>query len=469
MSTGAPFDRGALHPKAAASFDRRGDSLLALFERRPPAPSPPEPFESRRPAEVIHAVATEPVGEFCDASLRATGWYFHDGGDLMALAGPGYRTLRLLVEDVRRKPPFHEGFSQRFLEKAVVTWCHAASIGKAKSGLASHLLEECGRAYGEHVYLVPLAYVEIAQDFQIGGVRLVTIPPQLFEEAAQRARERHPESENAGRNYEELGRKLGNVAAVEVRTMGEKRFAADRALEVARDVAGVIRFMSPSAISALVPSPVHPLGHDPLPTIQMLRLDGSRLAGAEAEFFHAGLAMWKLSGQDIEHLTSGSLANVGYFFDGRPLNDFGERVRKAFFGFCRAIGRYDAGDRLVGAVSALEYLLVRDESEPLQYSVADRLAFLTAHTRSERLKAASTYKSAYALRSGVVHRLAGIKEEEVADGLFRLAFLAFHKVVTGLSIFDSRRAFLDGLDQVKFGGTYAGNGGAGPPDETPRS
>ena len=385
----------------------------------------------------------------------------------MALTGPGYRTLRLLVEEVRRKEPFQHGFSQRFLEKAVVTWCHASSMGGTEDGLASHLLDECGRAYREHVYLVPLAYVEIARDFELAGVRLVTIPLQLFDEAAQRARERHPDRENAGRSSEELGRKLGNVPAVEVRTMGEKRFAADRALEVARDVAGVIRFMSPAALSARVPSPVHPLGHDPLPTIQMLRLEDSRLAAVEAEFFHAGLAMWKLSEQDIERLTSGSLANISYFFDGRPLSDFAQRVRHAFFGFCRAVGRYDAGDRLVGAVSALEYLLVRDESEPLQYSVADRLAFLAAATRRDRLKAASTYRRAYALRSGVVHRLAGIKEEEVADDLFHLAYVAFHNAITGLSVFDTRQAFLDALDQVKFGGTYADTSGSAAAKEAP--
>ena len=453
MSNGASFDAQALHPKAAASFDRRGDRLLALFERRPPPPSPPEPFESRRPAEVVHAIASDPFGELCDAGLRTTGWYYYEGAEQMTLSGPGYRELRLLVEDVGRKQPFRSGFSRRFLERAVITWCQASSTGKTAVGLASHLLNECSRAYAEHVYLVPLAYLEIAHDFKIGEVRLITVPPELFEEAAQRARERHPDKENAGRSSEELGRKLGNVAAVEVRTLGEKRFAADRALEVARDIAGVIRFMSPAAISATVPSPVHPLGHDPLPSIQMLRLEDSRLVGAEAEFFHAGLATWKLSAPDIEQLTNGSLANIGHFFDGRPLNDFAERLRHAFFGFCRAIGRYDAGDRLVGAISALECLLVRDESEPLQYSVADRVAFLTAHTQSERLEAVSTYKRAYAFRSGIVHRLAGIAEEEVADGLFRLAFIAFHKAITGLTIFDSRQAFLDGLDGVKFRAT----------------
>lgn len=455
MSTATSFDSGALHPEAAASFDRKGDELRALFERRPPALQPAEPFESRRPIETVHAVASDPIGEFCDAGLRTTGWYFYEGEELVALSDGGYRDLRLLVEELRRKPPFRDGFSQKFLEKAVVTWCRASSGGEAGRSLAAHLLDECGRAYREHVYLVPLSYVEIARDFEIGSVRLITISPQLFEDAAQRARERNPERENAGRGSEELARKLGNVPAVEVRTMGEKRFAADRALEVAREVAGVIRFMSPSAISGMVPSPVHPLGHDPLPTIQMLRLEGPRLVGAEAEFFHAGLAMWKLSEQEIERLTSGSLANLSYFFDGRPLNDFAQRVRRSFFGFCRAIGRYDAGDRLVGAVSALEYLLVRDKSEPLQYSVADRLAFLTAQTQSDRFEAARTYKRAYALRSGVVHHLAGVEEEEVADALFRLAFLAFHRAITGLSILDSREAFLDALDQVKFGGTSA--------------
>jgi hypothetical protein len=464
MNSGADFDRGALHPAAADSFDRRGHNLLALFERRPPAPSPAEPFESRHEAEVIHAVSSDPVGEFCDASLQTTGWYFYDERELVALSGPGYRALRLLIEDIRRKAPFQHGFSQKFLEKAVIAWCRAYLTDETQAGLASHLLDACGQAHREHIYLVPLSHVEIERDFAIGDVRVITLSPKLFEEAARYARELHPQRESAGQSSEELGRRLANVPAVEVRTVGERRFARDRAFEVAGEVAGVLRFLSPASVSGLVPSPVHPLGHEPIPTIQMLRVDDSRLAGSETELLHIGLAGWKLSEREIERLTSGSLSNISYFFDGRTLNDFGNRVRHAFFGFCRAIGRYDAGDRLVGAISALEYLLIRDENEPLQYSVGDRLAFLTAHTRSDRIKAISTYKRAYSLRSGVVHRLEGIKEEEVADALFHLAFLAFYKAITGLSIFKTRDDFLNGLDHVKFGGTY----GAEPRPAEPR-
>lgn len=71
------------------------------------------------------------------------------------------------------------------------------------------------------------------------------------------------------------------------------------------------------------------------------------------------------------------------------------------------------------------------------------------------MRTVADYKQAYRLRSRAVHHLAGVDNEEVADRLFRHAFLAFHQAVRGLSIFTTHQKFLDAIDLVKFGGRFA--------------
>lgn len=445
------FDREMLHPEAAAAFDRDALRVMGQFELEARHQSPAEAFPTRRHSETLDILSSSPVSARIDYAGRTIGWSFTEARNEHVLTGDGYRALRLLVGRICKKPPFDRGFSDRFLEEAISTWCAAEHHGGAPGTLSAYLLDRCRDAFAEHVHVVPLTYVEVETDFALADVRLVTIPTTWFERAADDARARHPEDPDVGRSTERLAREFGNLAGVEVRTAGEPRYARDRAITLAGEAAAILRFMSPAAISSTVSSPVQPYGAAQLPQSVLLHVADDKLAGYDCEWHHAGLAMWKLAARDIDQLARGPLANLAQFFDGSPLSDYADHIRPAFFGFCRAIGRHDPVERLVGAITALERLLLRDGSEPLQHMVGERLAFLTAPV-ADRRQAVADYKVAYALRSRAVHHLGGIENEDVADRLFRHAFIAFHQAIRGMSIFATHAAFLDAIDFVKFGG-----------------
>jgi hypothetical protein len=171
--------------------------------------------------------------------------------------------------------------------------------------------------------------------------------------------------------------------------------------------------------------------------------------------------MWKLAARDIDRLAQGPLANLARFFDRSAPNDYATQIWPAYFGFCLAIGRHDPVERLVSTIMALERLLLRDGSEPLQHMVGERLAFLTAPVVADRMQTVADYKAACALRSRAVHHFGGIENEEVADRLFRHSFIAFHQAIRGMSIFTKHAAFLDAIDLVKFGGRFGNTGDTG--------
>jgi len=458
MAYPVSFDREELHLEAAAAFDRDGRRVKGLFERQAPYQPLAEPFPTRRQPETVHVLSSSPVSARVDYAGRTTGWSFAEAGSEHVLTGEGYRALRLLVERVRKKPPFDRGFGDRFLEEAIATWCAAGHQGEAPDSLSTCLLDRCSEAFAEHVYVVPLSYVEIETDVALADIRLITVPTAWFERAADNARARHPENPDAGKEHTKLAREFGNLAGVEVRTAGERRYARDRAIALAGEAAAVLRFMSPAAISSTVSSPVQPYGEAHLPQSVLLRVNDNNLVGYDCEWHHAGLAMWKLAAADIDRLARGPLSNLSRFFDGSALSDYAAHIRPAFFGFCRAIGRHDRVERLVGTISALERLLLRDGTEPLQHMVGERLAFLITLAVADRRQAVADYKAAYALRSRAVHHLGSIENEEVADRLFRHAFLGFHQAIRGMSIFTTHAAFLDAIDVVKFGGEF-GNAG----------
>lgn len=457
MDNSANFDRDAFHPGAAAAFEAAATALLPLFEAMPKQ-EPEEPFKTRLPTEIVEVVGWAPVNSLVDFAERTTGWsYRHDEAEF-ALHGEGYRALRTLVERIRAKPPFRIGFSDYFLEEAVANWCAAWRKGEEPGPMVPMLLDRCAASLRSQDYLLPLTHVEIEKDFVIGQVGVRTIPSALFTEAADAARARRPDDPAAGDDRERLGRELGKRVAVAVTVIGEPRFADQRAIDVADDIAGVLRFLSPSVVSSRVPSIVQPWGINPVPQPLLLKTEAGRLMGLARQWRHGGLAQWKLSARDIARLAEKPLSNLAWFFDGRTLDNYGEHIRPAFFAYCRALGRFEPVERLVGVITALERLLLRDQSEPLQHTAGERLAFLVERDPINRQQISKDYKAAYSLRSRAVHHLRAIRDEEAADRLFPHAFLAFHKAIRGLPLFATHKDFLDAIDQVKFGGVPRATG-----------
>lgn len=455
------FDRDALHPEFQAAINRAGDRLTGLFVAREPSGSRETPFPSRLDIPVVHC-SIDPLSAIIDHTLRTRGWAFPLHRRELVLDGTNYLELRRLVEQLRRRPPFRGGFSHGFLERAIMDWCRLRLAGKTEEPLLSHLFAVSAAAYGEHVLLVPLTNVEIERDFALGAVRVVTMDPGLFETTRDFAQAKRPDDPAAGESAERLAAEFANRAAVEVRVWGEQRFAREHALATAQDVAGVMRFLSPSVVTSLVPSPIQPHGIDPLPWTTLIEVREGRIATYAREILHCGLADWKLPARDIDRVEAGSLANLKLLFQNGQDSAYVAHVRAPFFAYCRALGRFEPAERLVTTIGALEALLLRGSGEPLQNAVGERLAFLVAHNAEDRMRVLSDYRRAYSLRSRAVHHLRGIDDEEVADRLFRHAFIAFHKAIEGLSIFDHPNRMFDGLDQIKFSGSYRSAAGTQP-------
>lgn len=390
------------------------------------------------------------VSELSDDTMQRHGWSFFRGAQEFALVGDDYRELRKLVDRLLRKRAFAAGFSEYFLQQTIVQWCR---MEDDEGSLSDHLLATCTSAWDNHLFLVPFANLEIETDFAIGNVRVVTVDPAIFTRARTYARECNPDKPSAGEGIQKLADQFANHAAAEIAVAGEPRYARDRAMTIAHDVAAVLRFLSPARLSIRLHSPIQPMGFSTLRSENILSVENERLKRFDRAYLHIALSHWKLGIAEIDSLKSGRNSNIAVLFDGREDTPFAARARRAFFAYCRALGEYDVAERLVATIGALEAFLLQGEVEGLQSKVAERLAFLTATNVDDRLKVVADYRSAYRLRSRAVHQLQGVDDEEAAERLNLHALVFFQKIVRGLSIFDDPDSFFMLLDRIKFSGS----------------
>lgn len=449
------FDLRAIHPEAARSLDSAGQELLQMASRRALRPTDVPTFESRRQPQA-HFTDADLVGaslsEWCNIAGQTTARYFVQDGIEIALADEGYKSLRKLVEKLNRTPPFGGRLSQKFLEEQTFIWWRNVIRGETDRPLTAAILEKAATVVREHEILVPLSHLEIQDAFYFGDTLLTPFDADFFDGFGEQLLKSKPElTDMIGEQRAKLKRQLGHLTGVSIKVIGDLDLALNKARAVAFDMASVIRFMSPAALSWNVIYPCFPKGCEHIRMITQLQIENDEIStlsdGVIDNYFD-----WKLTTEYTELLMSSGFKNCALFFEAASLSSFQQRVKTAIFSYAEGIASFNTSNRLVFTMSALEHLLLKDEKESIQAAVGDRMAFLLAKGADDRMAIVTNFKKAYGYRSQQVHHLTSVDDEEVLAKFFQNAWQLIMGSIRAMPRYKDHKDFLDGIDAIKYGG-----------------
>jgi hypothetical protein len=449
------FNPAALHQNAAEAINRSGVELLKLATRRPFYQRSPDPFPTRQETETItnKDIIGEPRLAYTDITGRTVARYFARDGHEIGLFDVGYETLRTLVERTIKAKPFNKGLSPEFIEESVFDWWTASYGSDKPDSLAEHLLASTREAVGDHHLIIPLSAIEVERAFEIGQVLIAPMQKQLFIDMAATAKDKNPASAALiDKRFSEMANELGHLTAVHVKVFGEPRFAKSHAERMSFQVAEMFRFMSPAALTWNVQFPCFPYGCFSHRTTTVLTIADAKIAYLSQGILDYGMFSWRMTFAELDRAMKTGFANYAAFFEPVPLTSFKQRVGKAISAYSEGVATFNVSNRLIYAMSALEHLLLRNEQEPIQSGVGDRIAFLISRVADERRAIVANFKKAYTLRSKQVHHLASVDDEATLSEFFKNAWLALHRAMQLMARYEKHTDFLDAIEKIKYSG-----------------
>jgi hypothetical protein len=444
------------HPEAAKSLDQLAEGLIGRFECRslqPQAEGGPFPTRKTVGETITDAdIIGEPLLGWSDWSGRYVGRYFVLDRQEISLKGESYAALRRLAERIARTKPFKGKLSQQFVEDEVFIWCRAKYRGDSNEAFSDYMTKRAHDEIRSHHLIVPIASIEIEHPFKLGDVRVITLRPDFFA-GARAAAEREAPKEGLPyilEHLKEFEKEFLGWTAIEMDLTGERQFVMDEIHAIASDMAAVLRFFTPAAVSATIASPCFPAGGEHIPKRTIIDVHAGGGLSIHGGLLYTALYNHRMPHADLDERMKGGLANLAQFFRRAELTEHQKRVRGALFAYSRGIASYDRNDRLIYAMTAAEHLLLRDASEPIQGNVGERMAFLIANDADSRKAVVASFKAAYALRSKYVHHLASVEEDAALQSFFTNMFVMLFTVVQNMPRFTTHSDFLDEIDRVKF-------------------
>lgn len=404
-----------MHPDAAASFNSRANSLLSRVHSRLPEERPRRPFSPD--LHVAAHLGPEAIrGAFRSALIDVGGQelarYFVEGSVEVGLDGSDYQELVALIESVSKSAPFRNAVSRARLMDAALDWMHDSRRLATDLPVTDYMVRACMPEVRQFEVAVPIAMLSVQCAVPVGRAEIRPITKLTIAEWFEPIR-RRAETDNERRAADEyVARKvkeLGGYAAAFVSVNAEPKRASEIAIEEAATAAALLRFGAIASFTPRVTSCCLPLGQQLIP-------------GSETYLFHAGSLQqstdgfrqrysphWILSAEEIAHMRSAFLDALSGMFS-CPATDLHKRIVDGVLLFSRVSIAHELTEKLVLLFSSLEFLFLRNASEPVQSSLAERLALLVGRDLEERKRIVALTKRAYAMRSRFVHHAHSIED-----------------------------------------------------------
>ncbi len=456
-----------LHPDAAKNFNEKAQGLLAEvtpeIEQGPAEP----PTHIFRPGGHIGQEFTDK--DIIDFKItgqtnqlnRTTARYFQHEGRRFGFEDEKYEELARLSESIQRTKALRDVVSTKWVEDVILDWMKKKYAGAVAPALTDYLVERCEEDVKEHEIWFPVSNLSVENDLSFGNVIFKTISKEMLdslEEGAQKAKE---QGVKAGRGEEYAAQvdyyiyrkrqELQGLAASTITVHAEPRRALEVALrESERAVAALGIYQVAATTMPEVTSYCALLGRENLEEIRHLEVESGRILSDSHQDIGKPVLHWHLSDEDVsEYKRSLGFDNVSELLALERRTGFQETLLGALLLYSRSTREKDLAGRLVYMLAAMESVLLRNDTEPIQQNVGERMAFIIANTEEKRRAAIRNLKGAYMPRSRFVHHGHTIDELETVRAFMLDAWVLFLELAKTSRGFDTKEQLIDHLEAMK--------------------
>ncbi len=394
-----------IHPEAASRFDQLGIDLLSRL--KPAAPTRPTSTVKPDIHPIANFTAEDVIGPIKMKSAIVNGEGDEVGRVIeelnLSVSGDDHKALKNLAAAMLRSSSIGKVASCEYLTDRIWEWLENSARGGVRAGVADHISDALDQDVTDHELWFPLHRVHCEIELQMGRVRFKTLDRRMMQRWHEAALACVPEDtrEKVTEYYDRFRSTMqGSLAAV-VQLTGEPRKAHEDGLRIAQMAVSMLRFASPVNFSPRIRSFCTLLGDDAIATTHVLTVKDGDLIG-RSQSAERGEHVWVIRPSDLALLPPTLLSLLSDLSSDHN-TIYARQLYDSLLIYSRNSIAKETSDKLVFILVALESMLLRDDNEPIQKNVGERMALIAGTTVEERKAIVTNLGEVYKLRSKFVH------------------------------------------------------------------
>jgi hypothetical protein len=379
--------------------------------------------------------------------------YFRLDGERFGLVGEEYSQFDDLVERVADRKEIENKISRQFVRDKSFEWLERCYTGNFSSiQYAEFLLSKAEEAIGVRRVHMPIQYLLVDETIKLGRVIISYLPQELFDGLKEHYERNLPNQlERVGKIRDEY---QGQVTA-SLKVEAEKQKAVEIAKNEIEKTLAFLRFFSPSAILAEIPSRWNVMDKPAVVWTRFLVSSGEvfpdilkvneRYIGKKKSNTNK---YWSIDNKQVRRFRELEIVHGHRILLEEEPTAVDDLITNCVLLFNKSLLEKERRDRLVFLLVCLETLLLKNSGEPIQKSVGQRLAVIEeGRDVDERKEIIDLVKQMHSARSEYVHHGEQVDLEiSVLSKFQRLVWQAVHHLMANRKKYDKKLEFIEELE-----------------------
>jgi Apea-like HEPN len=443
------------HPNAAETFNNRAKSLI----RKNRQPDPTASTDGKTTFSPDFHIALEltdndiigePEEAVADYFGRTISLSYRRNGAKYSIDGSDYHELEKLAEAIHRSGVIRNCLSKRFIVKTLFSWISLQETNaNVEANAMEYLTEAANSAVASRIIWIPLANVYIQSPLHIARSTLRPLDSRQFETWMSYARAKGVAEDEVNMLFDRLRHDIQGLAAVTVKVEAEPIRAQELAVEESVEVSSVLGILSPALRILNVACAARVKGWEVMRTTTSITVkpDGDYVIN-QTVVDPASPQRLVLSDAHLAKLRPLPLDRLLQLAHKRE-NAFQQAIYDGLMIYSKAAFTADTTEKLLYILTSLESTLLKNENEPIQQNLAERLAVLLERSLDGRKSMIKTVRSTYGLRSRYLHHGRTLADDELLTVFLNIAWRFWMMALSDLGKFKTREEFVEAIDDLK--------------------
>jgi len=442
-----------MHPEAIKYFNKKAEEAIVLVEKKQ---KPKHQKESNLNGHyVAHKINKEDIiGEI---ELGITNIFGDDLGFLFqidqkeyGITGDDYTQIIKCAEKIQENKSYCEILSVSFILEKYKKWIINRYQKKEKKDFISFLEYNLNKAVNKYQVWVPIPYTSTEKEFSIGNVMIRKISEDVIS-SWLRINKNKNDAEmlvKIEKYKTEIRKKYQGYAAAVYEYKAEPIRAQEIAIDHISDALSVLRLFSPSNFSSRLVSGIYEYGQGLMESKNLFLIGPFNLKFSQtSESLGRGMR-WKIPSYVI---SSPAMTGFNEILLNKYKNEFNKKVYEALKIYSKHTLKNNPFDKLLYILTALESILLRNNTEAIQQNLADRIAFSIEKSSNGRQDITRTIRKVYSIRSNYIHHgVQTIEEREEIDKLLDITWRMFIFLAQNINRFKTKEDFIKALEKIKY-------------------
>lgn len=440
------------HPEAARAINVRGEALIDRVTRRDRKPQPAR-FRSQRiphlklmQEDIVGRLAGQRVDELANEVLTV---HFEGPEGPAELGVEGVKELDKVGNLAHKYLSGKVAVAERFLRDKIIDWIQGKYRREIEESLSDFILKKLRGEVVPRTIMLPIAYLSLEEDLPFGPVEFKVITADMMDSWYEWYKRVPVAGEVATLDswFDRLRKDTQGLAAVTYSVEADETYALQECLEKAEQAVALLRIIHPVNTSPHTALYVRPLGSENVESYYAHCYKAGLFNGYRAQVRWPFPSFWEFPKEEHGNRI---LQNLIHLFALKERTDFQQRLFDALLIYSKNNVAREAYEKLIFCLVAVESMLLKNASEPIQDNIGERMAYLLGNSPTERLEIEALVKRIYDIRSKFVHHGQRPTDMETLARFMKRVWVLFFHLILNMSTVSTKDEMIETLKHVKY-------------------